>query len=344
MKNLNAEPRADLEFNPARAWQRRVGPYARARNLRATIEFGLTLSAVVIAYAVGVTTLASGSWLGLSLIPALALCLVRLFVIQHDCGHYSFFSAKRTNDIAGRICSLFTLFPYAQWRNNHARHHAHVGNLALRGVGDVSTITVHEYENSRQARRFAYRVYRHPIALVGLGGAYYTLLRNRLPRRGDSRSVRIQNIKSSQGLNFAVVAGIVTLLKSGLLEPTLMLAVPSIALGGSLGIAFFFVGHQFEETYWESPPKWKLADAAFFGSSYLALPEPFGWITGYVGIHHVHHLNSRIPFYNLPLCLDANPALQEHNRLTAIDATRSFALALWDEDRRRLADFKPLSR
>lgn len=326
---------AQLRPRSAREWQRAVGRYATPSWSVAAFELATTLALVGAGYAVSYFAW-SAHWLaGLASAPLPAIALVRLFVIQHDCGHRAFFASKRANDFAGRFLSLFTLFPYDQWRQNHAKHHAAVGNLEKRGAGDVKTITSREYETLSRLDRLAYRLYRDPILMFGLGGAYYTLVRNRLPRQGIGNGW-FSRLASSQSLNVLILIAALAAYQLGLLGEILRVALPAISLGGSLGIAFFFSGHQFEDTHWSSEPRWNLLEAAFRGSSHLDLPSPLAWLTGHIGAHHVHHLNSRIPMYRLGSCLRENPELASHNRLTLRDAVGSTSLSLWDEDRNKL--------
>jgi len=321
-----------IDRAPSARLQRIVSRYANARNLPAAIELGATILIVCAGYWFS-AAMWQRHWLsGLISASIPAIGLVRLFVIQHDCGHGAFFPSKTQNDRAGLAISLLTLFPYAQWRENHAKHHRGVGNLESRGAGDVTTITRAEYVNRTRIGRLAYRIYRHPLVLVGLGGAFYTLWRNRLPRRVIGTTV-IGRYASSQSLNLVILSAGFVCWELGILANVARVAIPAIALGGSLGITFFYAGHQFEHTHWSRPPEWNLRDAALKGSSHLALPEPLAWLTGYIGVHHVHHLNSRVPLYNMRACLRENPALAKHNRISLFDALRSLRLAVWDEEK-----------
>lgn len=319
-------------------WRRVVSGYAVADDQTAGRELAVTVLASLILLALGLIAARKSSFYGLLVAPLLAPALVRLFVIQHDCGHGAFFSSRRRNDATGRLLSLFTLFPYEQWRRSHQKHHASIGNLAQRGIGDVWTITVAEYRSFSRIGRFCYRLYRHPAVLIGLGGPYYTLLRNRLPRRRLEGSL-IAPFMSSQGLNLAIAVALACLAQIGWLRPFLWIWIPAVSLGGSLGIVFFYAGHQFEGAYWSGERDWQPTRAALDGSAYLALTEPWAWLTGYIGIHHVHHLNSRVPMYILQRCINENPELARINRLTPAAALRATRLALWDEASQRLVAF-----
>ena len=321
----------------ARRLQRAIGAHARARDLRALVELFSSMAIIAGGYAIAISQWSTSLLASVAAVPLIAVGLVRLFVVQHDCGHQAFFSSRTANLWAGRLCSALTLFPFSQWRNNHAVHHAGVGNLERRGAGDVRTITRSEYAELSSAQKLSYRLYRHPLVLVGIGGAFYTMVRNRMPRRGVGERGR-ENLTSSMSLNAFLMAALAAAWKTDTLAFVGAISAPAIALGGSIGIAFFFVGHQFESTFWAREADWDLTTAALYGSSFLKLPEPLGWVFGYVGTHHIHHLNSSIPFYNFGRCLSENEELLDWNVVSVADAARATRLTVWDEEKSRLAE------
>ena len=139
-------------------------------------------------------------WLTLMLAVPTAGFLVRLFIIQHDCGHHSFFRSRRTNDVVGSFCGLLTLTPYYLWRRSHSRHHASSGDLSHRGHGDVWVMTVDEYRSRSHLGRLQYRLYRNPFFMFLLGPSLLFILRQRftyyIPRswRRERRSVYMTNL------------------------------------------------------------------------------------------------------------------------------------------------------
>lgn len=308
----------------ANKWQKIVGRYAKPNNWAAANELVITLLLAALSLVVAVLAGKQHWALGILWTPMVAMTLVRLFVIQHDCGHGSFFASRKANDWVGRALSLFTLFPYSQWRYSHARHHASVGKLSERGVGDIKTITILEYERLSASRKLIYRTYRHPFFLFVTGGAYYAFVRNRFRRKGTGWL-------SSQSLNIFLGVGLLGISHYGFLREFLQVWIPSVSLAASVGVAFFYTGHQFKNSYWATEPEWQLAQAALAGSSFLVLPRLLDWFTGYIGHHHVHHLNSRVPLYRLSQCVHDHPELTRHNRLTIREAVRSTRLSLWDE-------------
>ena len=276
-------------------------------------------------------------WLTLALAVPTAGFLVRIFIIQHDCGHHSFFRSHRANDILGHACGFFTLTPYYLWRRSHARHHASSGDLNHRGQGDVGVLTVDEYRSRTRFGRLKYRLYRNPLVMFLLGASYLFIFRQRfttgIPRgwRRERRSVHLTN------------CGIVAMLALGWytvgLPTFLMIHLPIVMFGAAIGSWLFFVQHQYEEAYWQPHQTWDFTRSALEGSSYYRLPRVLQWFTGNIGFHHIHHLDSRIPNYNLPACYDAEPALREAVTLGIRESLKCTAMKLWDERRQRMVTF-----
>lgn len=283
-----------------------------------------------------------GFWLALILAVPAAGFLVRLFMIQHDCGHDAFFRRRATNDWVGRILGVLTLTPYDYWRRRHATHHATSGNLDLRGVGDVGTLTVEEYLERGRWGRFGYWLSRHPAVLFGLGPTYLFFLQQRLPIGLMRVGWRPWVSTMATNLGIAVLtAGLMWLVGVG---PFLMVHVPIVLFAATAGVWLFFVQHQFEHTHWSDGAEWNHADAALHGSSHYDLPGVLRWFSANIGIHHVHHLASRIPFYRLPEVLRSHPELRDVGRLTLWQSFSCVRLALWDNGRKRLITFGELRR
>jgi omega-6 fatty acid desaturase (delta-12 desaturase) len=281
---------------------------------------------------------------GLTLVLAFPTAgfLMRLFMIQHDCGHGSFFRSRTARDVVGFCIGVIMLTPYQYWRRTHAYHHAHSGDLDLRGFGDIDTFTVQEYRAMSPLRRLAYRLYRHPILLFAVGPSFHFLVKHRFPWDVPRRWTHAW--RSVWWTNLALVGLLVAAHLTIGLKAFFLVQAPVFLIATSVGVWLFYVQHQFEATYWQWHEDWDFFDAALFGSSHLVLPKPLQWITANIGIHHVHHLSSRIPNYRLQECLDANPELQVATQVSLRDAWRLTRLALWDEDRRQLVGFRELRR
>lgn len=264
--------------------------------------------------------------------------VVRIFIIFHDCCHGSFFSSRKANDILGMISGVLTFTPYQQWRHSHAVHHATSGDLDHRGVGDVYTMTVKEYLNASRFEQLRYRLYRHPLVLLGIGPLYTFLISHRLCERNCSQKVRY----GVYGTNLALLAVlIVASLTIGLRE-YLLIQLPVILVASTAGIWLFYVQHQFEDAYWEHHDSWNFATAAIEGSSYFKLPKVLQWFTGNIGLHHVHHLSSRIPNYHLQQCHDETPLFQNVTIITLRDSLKTLSFRLWDEEQRKMVGFRQI--
>jgi len=269
---------------------------------------------------------------------------VRVFIIQHDCGHGSFFASPRLNDWVGMLCSVFTLAPYASWRRQHAGHHAVWNNLDKRYSGsDIysACLTVGEYRALSRRQRFLYRIPRHPIVAHVVLPPLVFLILYRLPF--DTPKEWSRERRAVHALNVALLLLIFGLgLAVGFL-PVLLVQLPVMVVGAIIGVWLFAVQHRFEDSQWARQRQWSFTSAALEGSSVLKLPRILHWFTGNIGFHNVHHFAPRIPNYRLQRCYDAVAALREKSALTFRAAQSSLRLALWDEERRRLVRFKDVA-
>lgn len=305
------------------------------RAVRQIVTTAVPFAAVV---ALMFATVDTHYWLTLLLaIPGGGL-LVRLFIIQHDCGHGSFFSNNRANTWVGRFISLFTITPYGLWRREHAQHHATSGHLEKRGVGDIKTLTIAEFRALTPWQRLGYRIYRHPLFLFGFGVPFYFAIIQRLPWL-HPYSFR-ETLPSVLGLNAGLLIVWGTIGWFTGYDRLFWIAWPMLHIATAAGGWLFFIQHQFEDTVWDHGDEWTFQVAALHGSSYYALHPVLNWFTGSIGLHHIHHLNSMIPNYKLDECLAASEELQNLNRMTLWDSFGCARLKLWDEANRRLVTFE----
>lgn len=316
---------------------RELLPYRSPRLLRSSWELAFTLLGFLALSWVMLTAVERAYWPALILLIPTAGLLLRLFLIQHDCGHGSFLPSRAANDWVGRSLGVLTLTPYACWRRSHALHHASTGNLDARGFGDVDTLTVREFRSRSRCRQALYRMYRHPLVLFGLGPAYLFLLRHRLPI-GLMTAGREYWV-SAIGTNLVTALVLAALISRFGLASILLVQLPVVLVAGSAGVWLFYVQHQFEEGHWERDAEWSFHEAALHGSSHFELPTILRWFTANIGAHHVHHLASRIPFYRIPEVLRDHPELVAVNRLKLGDSFKTFRLTLWDEEQRRMVTF-----
>lgn len=317
---------------------RSLAAFRTPSQSRSWWELAITLLPLIAMLGGILFAVAQGYYLALLLTPIAGLFLLRGFIIQHDCGHGSFMPGKKRNDWIGRGIGLLTFTPYDCWRQSHAIHHAGTGNLDARGLGDVDTLTVREFQALTPLGRFGYRLYRHPLVLLGFGPAYLFLMRHRLPI-GLMREGWIYWV-SAMATNAGTALLLVLLAWQFGVATTALVFLPTLLVAATMGVWLFYIQHQFEDTHWEYRENWSFRDAAWLGSSHLHLPTPLRWFTGNIGIHHIHHLMSRIPFYRLKEALDAHPDLADINRLTVRQTIRPFLLTLWDEDKRKMVTFR----
>ena len=281
-------------------------------------------------------SLAVSYWLTLLLAVPTAGLFVRIFIIFHDCGHGSFFKSHTANTIVGYITGILTFAPYHDWRFNHARHHATCSDLDRRGTGDVWTLTTGEYDALTPWKKFTYRLYRNPVVMFGLGPVWLFLISHRFSPGGakarEKRSVYLTN------LGLVVVALTASLLIG--FKSYVLIQLPVILLAGTIGIWLFYVQHQYEDVYWNRHDDWDFEAAALEGSSFYKLPAVLQWFTGNIGYHHVHHLNARIPNYNLQRCHEQFDVFQQVKPLTFFSSLKSLRFRLYDEDMHRMVSFR----
>jgi omega-6 fatty acid desaturase (delta-12 desaturase) len=277
-------------------------------------------------------------WLTVPLAILASGFLVRIFIIFHDCGHGSFFRSRRANTLTGLVSGLLTLTPYLQWRWEHATHHGTSGDLDRRGLGDIWTLTVDEYLQASRWKRLAYRLARNPVILFFIAPLYIFVIHQRIP----SAAAPPRERRSVHWMNLAIVAMALALSVALGVKEYVLIQLSITGIAGAAGIWMFYVQHQFEDTYWARGERWNYVEAALRGSSYYRLPRVLQWFTGNIGFHHIHHLNPRIPNYNLQRCHEAEPLFQQVRAMTVLASLRTLSMRLWDEQRQKLVGYREL--
>jgi acyl-lipid omega-6 desaturase (Delta-12 desaturase) len=334
---VRARSDAGIERLPqtSRSAREALTEYATPRRMRALADLVTSVAAylgmsVAMYFALGVSPV-----LAMVLAPVTAAFLLRTYIIFHDCSHGSFLASRRGNIWLGTLCGLIVLSPFVRWRHDHAVHHATSGDLDRRGVGDLPTLTVGEYYERGWRGRLGYRIIRSPGVMFGLGPVFAMIVGPRIVARNARPRMRNSVIWTDVAL--AVIGG--TLIWLIGIDAFLIIWAPAALLAGAVGIWLFYVQHQFEDAYWQRSENWSYADAALRGSSFLKLPKPLRFVTGNIGYHHVHHLNTRIPSYNLPRAHAENPVFHGVPTLSLWDGLRAVRLKLWDERSGRLVTF-----
>lgn len=266
-----------------------------------------------------------------------ALLLVRSFILYHDFMHGAILPGSKLARAVFYTYAAVNLTPPRSWRDSHNFHHANVGRIAAANVGAFPLMTAEMWRAASRTERMSYRVVRHPVTIVC---AYLTIfffsvtllpLLRRPSRYWDSALALL-----AHGAAFAalwLLGGLDTLFFALLLPMTM-----AAALGGYL----FYAQHSFPGMRILPDAEWTVYRASLVSSSYLELGSVLRWFTGNIGFHHVHHLNSLIPFYNLPDAMAAIPELQH----PAVTTLRPRAIAaclranLWDEASGRMIDYR----
>ncbi|MCI0768223.1 fatty acid desaturase [Bacillus sp. TL12] len=316
--------------------RKQVAPYEKTNTWHSVKQLVNTLMPFFMLWFLAYQSLSISYVLTLALSVVAAGFLIRMFIIFHDCCHYSFFKNRTANEVIGSITGILTLFPYKQWQHSHSIHHATSSNLDKRGVGDIWVLTVGEYGAASFWTRVAYRLYRNPFVMFGLGPIYVFLISNRFNRKGARWKERI----NTYVINLAIVALVAGLCLALGWQSFLLVQGPIFLISGSMGIWLFYVQHTFEDSYFEEDEEWEYVKAAVEGSSFYKLPKLLQWLTGNIGFHHVHHLSPRVPNYKLETVHNNTQQLQNVPTITLTTSLQSLKFRLWDEQNKKFVGFK----
>lgn len=322
-------------------WREIIAPYKQANAFKAIFQIFSTLIPLMLCCVASYHAISFASALDVALFLLSSVVggvlLVRVFIILHDCGHNSFFNGKKLNDLVGGVIGVLVLTPCAQWSREHAKHHATTGNLTKRGHGDVLMLTVKEYKESSTFSKICYRIYRNPLFLFTLGSWFHFMIKQRAPF-----DVPLKDKKSWSSViatNIGIVVTFAFFASIFSAKTVALVYVPMMMVGASVGTWIFYMQHQYEDSYWEQDEHWNHAKASIEGSSFYDLPKILHWFSGNIGYHHIHHLSSKIPNYNLPKCYEENESFKDVTSLTLKESLSCAGLALWDEQSNKLVPF-----
>jgi omega-6 fatty acid desaturase (delta-12 desaturase) len=332
MSDMTQTAPADEAKRDKPFWRDLIAPYERPNIARSTVDLATSVVPYLLLSVAGYLVLDVSVWLTLGLSVIASGFLLRTFIVFHDCAHGSFFASKEANTWVGRLTAFLTFQAFADWRHKHAVHHGSAGDLDRRGTGDVHTMTLDEYVEAPWKQRLAYRLFRNPIVMFGIGPIWALMIGPRIwsksQRKRQRNSVLLTNI------GFAVVLGAIWWFVG--FGAWAAVQMPAAVIAGTAGVFLFYVQHQFEDAYWESADQWSYAEAALRGSSYLRLPQPFQFFTGNIGLHHVHHLSAKVPNYNLQSAHDEQSIFHDVPVLTAWDGVKAVRLKVIDPANGRL--------
>lgn len=337
MANSENTPHQPSSGGKVPAWHATLSKYRDPSDLKAAWQLLNTLLPYGVFWSLAILSIRRGypNALTFILMFIAATFFVRIFVLFHDCAHGSLFRTNFANTFFGHALGVLVFTPFADWRFSHLRHHASYAKLDARGFGDIWTMTVTEYRSAPKRTQLAYRLYRNPFVLIGLGALFAFMLRYRLP----GRKTTLNETMSVLFTNLLILAVALIMGRYFGWGTYLLIQVPVVWMAGAMGIWVFYVQHQFKGVYWAGKGEWDPMRAALEGSSFYKLPGLLRWFTGDIGYHHVHHLRPRIPNYRLKACYEGIPELQIKEPLTFRKSLSSIHLKIWDEERKELVGF-----
>lgn len=327
-----------LTGNADRSWLKVIANYKYPEISHSVWQLINTFIPYVALWVAMYFSLSVSYWLVLLLTIPAAGFLIRLFIIFHDCGHGSFLQSKRANDTIGILIGILTFTPYYRWHHAHMIHHRTAGNLDKRGTGDVWTLTVEEYLKLSASKKRAYRIYRHPLVMFGIGAGLMFFLSNRFTRKHFEQKERMSVYITNLGL-VLFAAGMSFLIG---FKAFLLIQLPVMYIAATAGVFLFYVQHQFPDVRWVREEEWDYKTIALSGSSFLKLPKILQFFSGNIGFHHIHHLSSKIPNYKLEKCHKENDLFRDIKPVTFAESFSCLKLRLWNEEKQRLVSFREM--
>jgi len=342
--DLKEVQRQDIEIKESlKNWREIIAKYQKPDQRKAIIQILNSFLPYIALWVLMYISLSYSIFITIGLGLINAFFLVRIFIIQHDCGHQSFFKSRSLNNFVGKICSVFSFMPYNYWAKSHNYHHGHSGMLEVRDIGDIPMLTVEEYRQRSGWGRMKYRIWRMPFVTFVIAPVYYFIFSTRYPifKFNNWKKTTIMQIKD----NFWIAVGYLILGFTLGWYKFLVVQLMLVFFFGIIAFWFFYVQHQHEMAYKEWKDNWDFLLSAVKGASYYKLPKMWQWLTGNIGIHHIHHLSSLIPNYNLEKCMVENKILSKY--VTTIgfwDSLKTINNKLWDETQKKMISFTEFNR
>jgi omega-6 fatty acid desaturase (delta-12 desaturase) len=315
-------------------WRKDLAQYLDVDRRRSLGQLASAILPYLAVWALAVL-IEPGVPLAISLGLVATVFLSRMYSLFHDTTHNSLFESRRANAIWGHLLGFLLFTPYRWWQRQHSLHHAHTGDLDHRGVGEINTMTVAEYESASRLRRLGYRLYRNPLLMLLVGPTLVFLFDRRFPQRGMTPRILFSVIVT----NLALVAWVVGLTALVGWQTFLLIQGTTLVAGGAVAAWMLYVQHQYEDTYYRAPGEWEFELAALQGSSYLQLPRPLAWAVGNANYHHVHHLSAKIPNYRLREAHESHAMFRRTPVVTIRSSLETFRLKLWDTESESLVPF-----
>jgi len=335
---MTTEKQAAADQNIWANFSKNIGQYSKPEISKSLWQIINTFIPYIVLWALIVWSLSVSYWLTAVLIVIAAGFLVRLFIIFHDCGHGSFFKSQKANRAVGMFFGILAFTPYYKWHNEHMLHHANVGNLDKRGVGDVWTMTREEYQRSSKWLRFKYRGYRNPLIMFGIGSLFVFMYKNRFTKKDSDKKEKL-NVYFTNAALVVMISFMSWLIG---FQAYLIIQLAIIYLAAIAGLWLFYLQHQYEDVTWVRSEDWNYREIALEGSSFVKFPKVLQWFSGNIGFHHIHHINARIPNYKLEKCYNENPVFKQVEPVTFLKSLKTLKLRLWDEKLQKLIGFNEL--
>jgi omega-6 fatty acid desaturase (delta-12 desaturase) len=323
-----------VDIPPRQSWKQDLAPYLEVDHRRSLGQIASVVLPYLALWILAVLIQPSAP-VAIALGLAATVFLTRMYSLFHDLTHNSMFESREANSRWGHLLGFLLFTPYRWWQRQHRIHHAHTGDLDHRGVGEINTMTLAEYESASPLRRLGYRLYRNPVLMLLVGPSLVFLFERRFPQRGMTKRILASVIATNLAL-VAWVLGWSALVGWGTF---LLIQGTTLIAGGAVAAWMLYIQHQYEDTYYQAPGDWQFELAALQGSSYLQLPRPLAWAVGNANYHHVHHLSAKIPNYRLRAAHESHPMFRRTPVVTPRGSIRTFRLKLWDTESEALVPF-----